>query len=56
MEEDIKHKGKLDWAGEVAESTKRKLPVISLDNEYTIKKWDKVKSKDIEFYYTIVEV
>jgi len=56
MEVNKKHKGKLDWVGEVAESTKRKLPVISLDNEYTIKKWDKVKNKDIEFYYTIVEV
>ncbi|MBO1883542.1 hypothetical protein J4N46_03645 [Capnocytophaga sp. Marseille-Q4570] len=56
MEEDIKHKGKLDWVGEVAESTKRRLSAIWLDNEYTIKKWDKVKNKDIEFYYTIVEV
>jgi len=56
MEVNKKHKGKLDWAGEVAESTKRKLPPIWLDNEYAIEKWDEVKNKGIEFYYTIVEV
>jgi hypothetical protein len=56
METENQRPKKLDWEGEVADSTRSKYPKIVLEKEHTIKRWDTIENEGITFHYCIVEV
>ncbi|WP_454997722.1 hypothetical protein [Capnocytophaga granulosa] len=56
MEAENQRPKELNWEGEVAPSTIDKYPTISLEREYTIEKWDKKTTQEIDFHYCIVEI
>lgn len=56
MEAENQRPKKLDWEGEVADSTRSKYPKIVFENQYIIEKWYDIILQEYKFHYCIVEV